>query len=99
MALNADVLREIDGLVRGGFEERARIIEILCEEMYAPGGLAEADAIAAVDAAFTALAQHKATWPATPDCDRLHRVLGPPTTRGVIPPPHPAYTQTERSTR
>jgi len=40
MPLSPETLREIDGLVRGGFEERARIIEILCEEMYAPGELA-----------------------------------------------------------
>ena len=40
MKTPAEILREIDGLVRGGFEERDRIIEILCEEMYAPGELA-----------------------------------------------------------
>ena len=74
MSLNPETLREIDGLVRGGFEERARIIEILCEEMYAPGELDEADVIAAVDATFTALAQDKTTWPATTDCDRLDGV-------------------------
>jgi len=71
MPLNPEVLREIDSLVRGGFEERAHIIEILCEEMHAPGELDEAEVIAAVDAALTALAQDKATWPATTDCDRL----------------------------
>ena len=34
MPLNSEVLRNIDGLVRGGFDERDRIIEIFCEEMH-----------------------------------------------------------------
>jgi hypothetical protein len=95
MALNADVLHEIDGLVRGGFEERARIIEILCEEMYAPGELDEADVIAAVDAAFTALAQDKATWPATTDCDRLDGVFAALNARGIIALQNAGYTQSD----
>jgi hypothetical protein len=53
MALNPETLREIDGLVHGGSEERARFIEILCEEMDAPGELDESDVIATVDAALT----------------------------------------------
>jgi len=32
MPLNPETLREIDGLVRGAFDDRARIIEIFCEE-------------------------------------------------------------------
>jgi Domain of unknown function (DUF6891) len=78
MALSPETLREIDGLVRGGFEERARIIEILCGEMYEPGELDEAEVIAAVDAAFTALAQDKATWPTITDCDRLDGAFAAP---------------------
>jgi Domain of unknown function (DUF6891) len=84
MPLNPEVLREIDGLVRGGFEERARIIEVFCEEMYAPGELDEAEVIAAVDAAYAALARDKATWPATTDCDKLDRVFVALNARGII---------------
>ena len=63
MSLSPETLREIDSLVRGGFEERDRVIEILCEEMYAPGELAEADVIAAVDGpiALTACVDGSAT--------------------------------------
>jgi hypothetical protein len=95
MSLNPETLREIDGLVRGGFEERARIIEILCEEMYAPGELDEADVIAAVDAAFTALAQDKTTWPATTDCDRLDGVFAALNARGIIALQNAGYTQSD----
>jgi hypothetical protein len=41
MRLSPDTLREIEGLVRGGFEERDRIIEIVCQEMYEPGARME----------------------------------------------------------
>jgi hypothetical protein len=88
MALSPETLREINALVRGGFEERAPIIEILCGdapiieilcgEMYEPGELDEAEVIAAVDAAFTALAQDKATWPTITDCDRLDGAFAAP---------------------
>jgi hypothetical protein len=75
MPLNSEVLREIDGFVRGGFEERERIIEILCEEMHEPGELDEAEVTIAVDAAFTSLEKDKATWPSMTDCDKLDRVF------------------------
>jgi hypothetical protein len=63
MPLNSEVLRNIDGLVRGGFDERDRIIEIFCEEMHEPGELDEAEVTVAVDAAFASLEKDKATWP------------------------------------
>ena len=50
MPLSPETLREIDSLVRGGFEQRDQIIEILCEEMYSPGELAKAEVTAAVGA-------------------------------------------------
>jgi hypothetical protein len=75
MPLNSEVLREIDGFVRGGFEERERIIEILCEEMHEPGELDEAEVTIAVDAAFASLEKDKATWPSMTDCDKLDRVF------------------------
>jgi hypothetical protein len=95
MSLNPETLRELESLVRGGFEERDRIIEILCEEMYAPGELAEADVIAAVDAAFASLARDKATWPATTDCDRLDGVFAALNARGIIALQNAGYTQSD----
>ena len=95
MALSPETLREIDGLVRGSFEERARIIEILCEEMYEPGELDEAEVVAAVDAAFAALAQDKATWPTTTDCDRLDGAFAALNARGIIALQNAGYTQSD----
>ena len=95
MPLNSEVLREIDGLVRGGFDERARIIELLCEEMYAPGELDEAEVIAAIDAAFASLARDKATWPATTDCDRLDGVFAALNALGIIALQNAGYTQSD----
>jgi hypothetical protein len=95
MPLNSDALREIDGLVRGGFEQRDRIIEILCEEMYAPGELDEAEVIAAVDAALVALARAKAMWPETTDCDRLDGVFAALNARGIIALQNAGYTQSD----
>jgi hypothetical protein len=95
MPLNPHVLRDIDGLVRGGFEERDRIIEILCEEMYAPGELDEAEVVAAVDTALAALARDKATWPATTDCDRLDSVFASLNARGIIALQNAGHTQSD----
>jgi hypothetical protein len=95
MPLSPETLREIDSLVRGGFEERARIIEILCEEMYAPGELAEAEVTAAVDAALASLASDKTTWPATTDCDRLDNAFAALNARGIIALQNAGYTQSD----
>jgi hypothetical protein len=95
MPLSPETLREIDGLVRGGFEERARIIEMLCEEMYAPGELDEAEVVAAVDAAFASLARDKASWPAITDCDRLDQAFAALNARGIIALQNAGYTQSD----
>jgi uncharacterized protein DUF6891 len=95
MPLNPETLRDIDALVRGGFEERNRIIEILCEEMYAPGELNQADVVAAVDAALAVLAQEKKTWPATTDCDRLDDVFAALNARGIIALQNAGHTQSD----
>lgn len=95
MPLSSDALHEIDGLVRGGFEKRDRIIEIMCEEMYAPGELDEAEVIAAVDAALAALARDKTTWPETTDCDRLDSVFAALNARGIIALQNAGLTQSD----
>jgi len=95
MPLSPETQREIDGLVRGGFEDRARIIEIFCEEMYAPGELDEAEVVATIDAAFAALARDKATWPAVTDCDRLDQVFAALDTLGIIALQNAGYTQSD----
>jgi hypothetical protein len=95
MPLNPEVLRNIDGLVRGGFDERDRIIEIFCEEMYEPGELDEAEVTVAVDAAFASLEKDKATWLSTTDCDKLDKVFAALNTRGIIALQNAGYTQSD----
>src|ERR1700681_1161380 len=95
MPLSAEVLRNIVGLVRGGFEERDRIIEILCEEMHEPGELDEAEVTVAVDAAFASLEKDKATWPSMTDCDKLDRVFAAINALGIIALQNAGYTQSD----
>jgi hypothetical protein len=95
MRLSPDNLREIEGLVRGGFEERDRIIEILCEEICAPGELDETEVTTAVDAAFASLAHDETTWPTTTDCDRLDGVFAALNARGIIALQNAGYTQSD----
>ena len=95
MALDANVLREINTLVRGGFEDGDRIIEILCEEMYEPGELPEDEVVAAVDDAFAALEKEKATWPRVTDCDRLDQLFDALNRQGIIALQNAGYTQSD----
>src|SRR5262249_3689865 len=74
-------------------EDRARIIEILCEEMYAPGELDEAEVVAAIDTALASLARDKASWPAVTDCDRLDQAFAALDALGIIALQNAGYTQ------
>lgn len=84
MPLSEETLREIDTLVRSGFESRERVIEIFCEEMYAPGDLDPGEVSSAVDAAIQAHEQAKADWPEITDCDRLASAFTKLTSEGII---------------
>lgn len=95
MPLDPDALTEIQALVRGGFEDRDRIIEILTEEMYEPGELDASEVEQAVDAAIEMHEQSKATWPAVTDCDRLDQAFGALAGRGVIALQNAGYTQSD----
>lgn len=95
MALTPDTLSEITAFVRGGFEDRDRIVEILCEEMYEPGELDADEVEHAVDAAFAALAAEKRSWPARTDCDRLDAVFDALPGQGIIALQNAGYTQSD----
>ncbi|MES2612823.1 MAG: hypothetical protein V4679_21395 [Pseudomonadota bacterium] len=95
MPLLQDVLNEIDGFVRGGFEDRDRIIEILTEEMYEPGELDAAEVERAVDAAVRTHGQAKRDWPATTDCDRLDAAFAALAQHGVIALQNAGTTQSD----
>jgi len=95
MPLSSDTLREITAQVRSGFKERERIIEIFCEEMYAPGELEPTEVEAAVDAAIGAHESEKATWPSVTDCDQLDEVFAALNRRGVVALQNAGYTQSD----
>jgi hypothetical protein len=95
MPLSKETLQEIETQVRGGFEERQRIIEIFCEEMYAPGELDPAEVKAAVAAACAAREAEKSTWPEVTDCDRLDAVFEALNKQGIVALQNAGYTQSD----
>jgi len=95
MPLSPDTLKEIDAQVRGGFEDRERIIEIFSEEMYAPGELDSAEVEGAVDEAISRHEAEKGAWPEVTDCDRLDRAFDAINKRGIIALQNAGYTQSD----
>jgi hypothetical protein len=95
MPLSPATLREISAQVRGGFEDRGRILEIFCEERYAPGELDPTEVEAAVDDAIAAHEAEKASWPEVTDCDRLDAVFEALNRRGIIALQNAGYTQSD----
>ena len=95
MTLPVETQDEIKAMVRGGFEEHDRIVEIFCEEMYAPGELAPQEVEAAVAAAIRELESEKASWPAITDCDKLDAVFEALNEQGIVSIQNAGYTQSD----
>ena len=95
MPLSPETVREIEAQVRGGFEDRERIIEIFCEEMYAPGELDATEVEAAVDEAIANHEAAKHNWPEVTDCDRLDKAFDAINKRGIIGLQNAGYTQSD----
>lgn len=95
MPLDSQALFEINTFVRGGFEQRDRIVEILTEETYEPGELDEAEVQSAVDAAITLHERGKSAWPIRTDCERLDAVFSALTKKGIVAIQYAGYTQSD----
>ena len=95
MALTNEIRSEIHVLVHGGFEDAARIVEILVDERYEPGELDEAEVQTCVDQSFAELEGSKAQWPAVTDCDRLHQAFAQMGVQGVLALLNAGYTQSD----
>lgn len=95
MTLSVETQNEIKAMVRGGFEERDRIVEIFCEEMYSPGELAPQDVETAVASAIRELETEKASWPKITDCDRLDAVFEALNKQGIVSIQNAGYTQSD----
>ena len=93
--LTPETLAEVSELVRSGFYDKERLMEVLCEEMYSPGELDRKDVEAALDLAFAKWESEKQTWPDVTDCDRLDSAFAAIEGRGVIPLQNAGNTQSD----
>ena len=93
--LATETQAEIASMVRSGFYDRERLIEVFTEEMYAPGELDTNDVVSALDAQFAAYEEEKLAYPATTDCDRLDAAFARINERGVIAIQNAGYTQSD----
>lgn len=93
--LEAETQTEIASMVRSGFYDRSRLIEVFTEEMYAPGELDAKDVVSAIDAQFTEYEKEKLSYPAITDCDRLDAAFARMNERGVIAIQNAGYTQSD----
>jgi hypothetical protein len=93
--LKPEIRDEVATLVRAGFYNKNRIMEILCEEIYTQGELNPTDVSAAIDEELARLQAEKKTWPAVTDCDRLDAAFAAMNRRGVIALQNAGYTQTD----
>jgi hypothetical protein len=82
-------------MVRTGFYDKQRLMDVFCEEMYAPGELESSAVSSALDAEFGRLAAAKTTWPAVTDCDRLNGAFDAISKRGIIAIQNAGYTQSD----
>ena len=95
MPLEQDTLDEIATLVKAGFDDRDRILEIFMEEMYEPGDLDQDEVEAALDAAITTHEGEKKTWPDVTDYDRLDSAFVSLRRLGVIALHNAGVTQSD----
>ncbi|MFI8619283.1 DUF6891 domain-containing protein [Acidovorax sp. NPDC077693] len=95
MPIDNDIQRELQALVRGGFDDRDSILEILTEEMDELGELDAEDLKLALAAAIQTHEKSKAGWPQTTDCDRLDAAFDELGQRGIITLQNAGYTQSD----
>jgi hypothetical protein len=95
MEIDSEVLQRIRFLVRGGFKPKQRMMEIVCDELHAPGELDRNDVSAAIDAELQRLQIESAAWPALTDCDRLEAAFVNLRARGIVALHNAGYTQSD----
>ena len=93
--LEPEVIEEISVLVRAGFYDKQRLMQIFCEEKYAPGELKLDDISAAIESELGKWESEKQTWPAVTDCDRLDSAFAAMKERGLIALQNAGYTQSD----
>jgi hypothetical protein len=93
--LAPETLDQIWRLVRSGFCDKDELMEVVCEELYAPGELSEDEVSEALDREFAQWEAEKASWPAETDCDRLDRAFEALWQRGIIALQNAGLTQSD----
>jgi hypothetical protein len=88
-----ETLEHISTLVRSGFHPKEILMEMFCEEIYAPGELDPDEVSSAIDAEFQKLSAEQANWPDVTDCDRLDIVFAALNERGVAALQNAGYMQ------
>jgi hypothetical protein len=93
--LKPDVRDEIAKLVRAGFYDKKRLLQIVGEELYAPGELDPNDLAAAIDEEVAKHEAEKKAWPDVTDCDRLNAAFAALNKRGIIALHNAGFTQSD----
>lgn len=93
--LDPDARRQLDTLVRAGFLQRAQIIEVLTEELYAPGELDLVEVVAELDDATNRVRAEMQGWPEETDFDRLVQAFEALNSKGVISLHNAGFTQSD----
>ncbi len=93
--LDSEVIEEIDVLVRSAFWDRERMLEIMCQELYAPGDLDERAVSAAIDSCIAKWKSSQVDWPDVTDCDRLDSVFAQLNEQGIVAMHNAGMTQSD----
>ena len=93
--LEPEAARQLDTFVRAGFLPRSQIVEILTEELYAPGELDPIEVEAALDDAINRLEAEKQGWPEQTDFDRLMQAFEVLNSEGVVSIHNAGFTQSD----
>ncbi|QDV53781.1 DUF6891 domain-containing protein [Gimesia fumaroli] len=93
--LDAEILKEIDWLVRAGFYDKSDLMRIICEEIYAQEDIDESLVSKTIDSQLAAWEEQKKTWPAVTDCDRLDSVFDALNKRGINAQQNSGNTQSD----
>lgn len=93
--LNEVVLDEIDVFVRSAFWDADVILEIMCEELYAPGDLDENAVRIAIAESIEQWHASQAVWPEVTDCDRLDQAFSKLNEMGIVALQNAGNTQSD----
>lgn len=93
--LPPDVAEAIAVQVRAGFEDKVRLLEVFCEELYEPGELDPAQVASVIDLEIENLAQEQRSWSEVTDCDRLEAAFAALNRNGIVALHDAGFTQSD----